>query len=206
MKRHKTDHSGGEINVEAGDVKVQVLAPEESGYENVSLGQLMREQAKADHSCWGCRCFMKPEDPGVNPALSQLWSLYDQGRGKMGVDALAEQMAKAYRALIFKPRDDRRQAELQERPNEEPVTQAVELWTAEMIRLHLKHHMFLPKVIHQKRVQQSMTMEDTLSRMCFERSPEGVTVPVKEHIKLFFEAQKATSALLATNPDRFVEM
>lgn len=44
-----------------------------------------------------------------------------------------------------------------------------------------------------------MKMEDTLSRICFERSPEGVMVPVNEHIKLYLEMQKATS-------DRFVKM
>jgi hypothetical protein len=208
MSKRLKGGGGPEIHAEYDGGTFHMIPGAPAEVENlvqVSLSTLEKEFAKSELPCWFCDHFMKPDDAQSNPAMAKLWDVFFRGHGKLHDDKLAAQLYKCYKAVIYDPVQAQRKTELE--TTGECETSDVPLCDEKTVKRHLVRHMTLPKVRHKRRVQNALALEETLATMLFERAADGgADMPVRENIKLFFEAQKATTALLTLNPERFVEL
>jgi len=182
-RRVVDDDEDEELHVNAGPPPVT--------YQDVTLGDVERRFAHPAEPCWGCRHFGRHADATRNPALYKLWQTYEMSVSSLADDAaIAKQLAKAYKDLIYDPRAR--------------VGDPVEVWDAAMIEIHIREHMHNPRVIFRGLVKRThLTMRQLDQCQYRQDVATGRTEPIYANIKALREEKAFMLTLLKTNPDEF---
>lgn len=105
VKKRRTIETDGTI------IREEDLLDDEddlSGFAPVPFEAVVEKHAVTREPCWGCaHVFRKPQSPGENPTLDNLWGVYERNLNTMSTKELARLLHLEFRRTVYEPLRER---------------------------------------------------------------------------------------------------
>ncbi len=146
-----------------------------SSFEPITLTELADTQkvipmtSSQEESCWGCDYgFTRPKSKGCDPILRQLWEVWEE-TADFPIHVRCEEISKKFEELYIEPMLKKGKIPL------------VEPWMPEKVQYHMVNCLRLEDIKHIKSLQYIETIEETLSKIIFQKDEsQNIILNTKE--------------------------